>query len=285
MSKPTGAAVAARAVQAVAEGHTYAEMDCQAMVEYCVQQCGGCMAYAGSNDMARNAVTGLWPLAQAKQLGKLMPGAGLFIHEPSGAEPVRYRADGLGNFSHVGFYVGDNALTDVDKKGNSRVCDCVHSSATMKRVAGSTLKNAWTHVGWFREIEYSAPETAAESVATDGTVSAATAEDTEATDSAEGATAFTASASEAAPADVTGYYTVKRGCKGGAVHRLQTWLGDLGYDLGISGADGDFGAATLAAAVAFQQREGLKADGVIGPKSWAALAAERFAALQASAST
>ena len=34
MSKPTGEAVAAKAVAAVAEGHTYAEMDCQAFVEY-----------------------------------------------------------------------------------------------------------------------------------------------------------------------------------------------------------------------------------------------------------
>ena len=33
MSKPTGAAVAAKAIATVAEGHTYDEMDCQALVE------------------------------------------------------------------------------------------------------------------------------------------------------------------------------------------------------------------------------------------------------------
>ena len=30
------------------------------------------------------------------------------------------------------------------------------------------------------------------------------------------------------PVDVTGYYTVKRGCKGGAVEAVQSWLVDLG---------------------------------------------------------
>ena len=41
MSKPTGAAVAAKAIAAVAEGRTYAEMDCQAFAEYYVNGCGG----------------------------------------------------------------------------------------------------------------------------------------------------------------------------------------------------------------------------------------------------
>ena len=79
MGKPTGAMVAAKAVAAVSEGHTYAEMDCQALVEYCVNQCGGKMAYAGSNDMARN-VAYLATLENAKAEGKLVPGAGLLIH-------------------------------------------------------------------------------------------------------------------------------------------------------------------------------------------------------------
>ena len=47
-----------------------------------------------------------------------------------------------------------DALTDVDKNGNARSCDVVHSSATMGRVAGSTLQNGWTHVGWAHEIDY-----------------------------------------------------------------------------------------------------------------------------------
>lgn len=146
--------MAAAAVQAVGVGYTYDEMDCQAFVEYCVKQAGGRMDYRGSNDMARNAVW-LGTLENAKAAGKLVPGAGMLIHEDTEANlPAKYRGDGLGDFSHVGLYVGENALTDVDKNGDARSCDVVHSSATMGRVAGSTLANGWTHAMWFPEIDY-----------------------------------------------------------------------------------------------------------------------------------
>ena len=154
--KPTGCAVAARAVQAVGEGIAYRELDCQAFVEACVADCGGAMAYAGSNDMARNGVSWLGTLAEARAAGRLIPGAALFIHESNGGEPARYRADGLGNYSHVGLYAGANALTDTDRNGVLRACDAVHSSATMGRVAGTTLQNGWTHAGWFKAIDYGA---------------------------------------------------------------------------------------------------------------------------------
>lgn len=152
--KPTGESVAAAAVQAVGVGYTYEEMDCQAFVEHCVKQAGGAMSYRGSNDMARHAAW-LGTLENAKAAGKLVPGAGMLIHEDTEANlPAKYRGDGLGDFSHVGLYVGENALTDTDKNGKSRSCDVVHSSSSMGRVAGSTLKNGWTHVLWFPEIDY-----------------------------------------------------------------------------------------------------------------------------------
>lgn len=154
--KPTGAAVSAAAVQAVGVGYTYDELDCQALVEHCVKQAGGRMDYRGSNDMARHAAW-LGTLENAQAGGMLVPGALLFIHEDNESSlPARYRGDGLGDFSHVGLYTGPNALTDTDKSGRRRACDVVHSSATMGRVAGSTLQNGWTHVGWAREIDYGA---------------------------------------------------------------------------------------------------------------------------------
>ena len=152
--KPTGTDVAATAVQAAHVGYTYEDMDCQAFIEHCARQAGGSMDYSGSNDMARRAAW-LGTLADARAQGRLVPGAGLLIREETDANlPARYAGDGLGDFSHVGLYVGENALTDVDKNGNARSCDVVHSSATMGRVAGSTLANGWTHVLWFPEIDY-----------------------------------------------------------------------------------------------------------------------------------
>lgn len=261
--KPTGSAVAKRAMAAVAEGHNYAEMDCQAFVEFCVTECGGSMAYAGSNDMYRNAATYLATIANAKAEGKLVPGVGLLIvEEVSDGTPAKYRGDGLGDATHVGFYVGETALTDVDKNGKSRVCNVVHSSSTMGRVAGSTMANGWTHVILFEEIDYRMDVSG---IAVGGTLTAA---DT-VKDNPE---------SLANTADVSKFFTVKRGCMGGAVRRLQTWLNDLqGGDL--LAEDGDFGPATDAAVRAFQATQGLTVDGIVGQKTWAALAEVREAAM------
>ena len=65
------------------------------------------------------------------------------------------------------------------------------------------------------------------------------------------------------PASVTGSEnTLEMGCKGSDVKKLQKRLKDLGYLNGT--ADGDFGAATEAAVIAFQEHNGLNADGKAG---------------------
>lgn len=154
--KPRAVQLARAAVQAVGVGYTYDEMDCQAFIEHCARQAGGAMDYLGTNDMARRAAW-LGTLSQAQAEGRLVPGAGLLIREETEANlPARYASGGLGDFSHAGLYVGPDALTDTDKTGRMRSCDAVHSSATMGRVAGSTLQNGWTHVLWFPEIDYGA---------------------------------------------------------------------------------------------------------------------------------
>lgn len=152
--KPRAVQLARAAVQAVGVGYTYDELDCQAFVEHCARQAGGAMDYLGTNDMARRAAW-LGTLSQAQAEGRLVPGAGLLIREETEENlPARYAGDGLGDFSHAGLYVGPDALTDTDKTGRMRSCDAVHSSATMGRVAGSTLQNGWTHAIWFPEIDY-----------------------------------------------------------------------------------------------------------------------------------
>lgn len=149
MAKPTGEKCAKIAVDSLAKGFTYSQHDCQDYMEWVVKQAGGSMSYPGSNGMARacHAAGKMWTLSEAKKLGKLVKGAFVFIHEEHG-EPSKYVSDGYGNYSHVGMYVGENALKDKDKNGKERVCNVMHSSSTMGRVAGSTLANGFTHVGW-----------------------------------------------------------------------------------------------------------------------------------------
>ena len=58
---------------------------------------------------------------------------------------------------------------------------------------------------------------------------------------------------------------LKRGKDGEDVRKLQEALIKLGYSCGSYGADGDFGAGTEAAVIAFQQKNNLDDDGEAGP--------------------
>lgn len=64
---------------------------------------------------------------------------------------------------------------------------------------------------------------------------------------------------------------LSKGSKGNAVKALQTLLIGYGYSCGSSGADGDFGSATLSAVKTYQKAKGLTVDGVVGAKTWGAL--------------
>lgn len=117
---------------------TYDQEDCQAFIEQTVKRAGGVMRdYRGSNDMYRNACSEIVPLA----IARLQPGMLLFIVEHDGGELDQYKADGLGNASHVGWYTGG-------------IYEVVHSSDTRGGVAPSTLKNGWTHAGYAKELSY-----------------------------------------------------------------------------------------------------------------------------------
>ena len=61
---------------------------------------------------------------------------------------------------------------------------------------------------------------------------------------------------------------LKRGARGPAVALLQRLLYEKGTPLAV---DGTFGPATEAAVLAFQVQAGLVTDGVVGPRTWAAL--------------
>jgi putative chitinase len=63
--------------------------------------------------------------------------------------------------------------------------------------------------------------------------------------------------------------TLKMGSKGARVKDLQKKLKELGFNPGA--IDGDFGPAVQTALIAFQKSKGLLADGIAGPRTFAAL--------------
>lgn len=64
---------------------------------------------------------------------------------------------------------------------------------------------------------------------------------------------------------------LNRGDKGDKVKQLQKDLIELGYNLGILGADGRFGSATEKAVIKFQKDFSLTADGIVGENTQAAI--------------
>lgn len=98
----------------------YADADCQAFCELVLKDLGIRQAngkpynWKGSNDMARHAVSWLGTKEECIQkFGYIPLGAWAFIWEnKTGKEKERGYNDGLGNFSHIGIFVGDNVVRD-----------------------------------------------------------------------------------------------------------------------------------------------------------------------------
>lgn len=67
---------------------------------------------------------------------------------------------------------------------------------------------------------------------------------------------------------INDYPTLKRGNRGNKTRLLQFLLQNYGYNLS---RDGIFGQQTETAVINFQQKNGLKADGIVGPLTWAKL--------------
>ena len=70
------------------------------------------------------------------------------------------------------------------------------------------------------------------------------------------------------PGTSTSKPQIQRGSTGDAVKELQQHLSRLGYPVG---ADGIFGSTTETMVKRFQAANGIGADGIVGPKTWAAL--------------
>lgn len=125
----TGKQYADQAKDKKYEKLTYDNVDCQAFCELVLKDIGvrksngAVYNWKGSNDIARNACSWIGTKEECiKQFGFIPLGAWAFIWDNTGKEKERGYYDGLGNYSHIGIYVGDNIVRDStrykDSKGN-----------------------------------------------------------------------------------------------------------------------------------------------------------------------
>ena len=108
----------------------------------------------------------------------------------------------------------------------------IHCSGTVKR--GKTSDSGWTHFGLPKGL-------------------------------------YTAEELEKLRETIPVHPTLRRGDIGEAVRQMQVLLIIASYPVGTAGADGIFGSGTESGVLAFQADNGLIADGICGPKTWAAL--------------
>lgn len=216
-------------------GVPYSKMDCQAFVEQCLRDCGLNRNLAGSNAWFREVRSHGWvgtPEECTSIYGGVPTGAFLFILKHDGGEPEKYKADGLGNASHIGICTGttgEGAIHSSSSKG--MVCE--------SKFKGKTIPNGgWNRVGLWDSVDY---------------------------------INFSPQEPAPKPVPAPSHPLLRKGSKGSAVQELQRELIELGYDLSPWGADGDFGNKTRSAVIQFQTEHGLEIDGVVGPMTWAAL--------------
>ncbi len=146
---PSTPTVSARTVSLMGDkylGRTYSQMDCQAFVEQCLADAGLNVNLTGSNAWYRAMTWVGTPEECRTKFGSIPVGAFLYILEQNGREPNQYKADGLGNASHIGIYIG-------------RELGAIHSSYSRGGVyyssfTGTTINGGWNRVGLWSELDY-----------------------------------------------------------------------------------------------------------------------------------
>ena len=106
---------------------TYDNVDCQAFCELVLkdigvrQPNGSVYNWKGSNDIARHACSWIGTKEECiRQFGFIPLGAWAFIWDNTGNEKKRGYYDGLGNYSHIGIYIGDDIVRDSTRYKNSK---------------------------------------------------------------------------------------------------------------------------------------------------------------------
>ena len=105
----------------------YADADCQAFVEIVLRDIGVRDSsgkpynWKGSNDIARHACSWIGTKEDAiKKFGSIPEGSWAFIWEnKTGKEKERGYYDNLGNYSHIGIYVGQSTVRDSTRYKDS----------------------------------------------------------------------------------------------------------------------------------------------------------------------
>lgn len=118
----------------VANGTSEGAVDCSGAFTYWYRQAGSTM-YHGSNTMWRKYTIERGRIGEIE----LVPGMAVFKMRKDGKEPSAYKNDGLGNFYHIGLYIGDNQV--IEAKGTNYGCVI------------SKLKD-WSHAAKLKYTEY-----------------------------------------------------------------------------------------------------------------------------------
>ena len=226
-------------------GMSMAGMDCQGLVEWCLMQAGIPKSecnYAGSNAHYRACVWTGSPEECKKAFGEVPAGAALFILEQDGNEPDKYKADGIGNASHIGLWTGKTSIAASASKGK----------VIESNFRGRSINGGWNRVGLLPWVDYGLTMDQA-AVLTKPETLATTAKST--------------------LKPMYSHLRFELGCMGDGTREIQTALNLCGADPALH-IDGEFGEKTDAAVRAFQRSKGLTTDGIVGRDTWAALIAQ-----------
>jgi hypothetical protein len=106
-------------------------VDCSGAFTYAFRQLGGYM-YHGSNTMWRKYTTEKGKIGQIA----LEPGMAVFRWRKSGKEPAAYKSDGLGDFYHVGLFIGNGEVIDAKSTKSGVVKESVSGWPYAAKLAG-----------------------------------------------------------------------------------------------------------------------------------------------------
>jgi hypothetical protein len=230
-------------------GMSYKGADCQGLYEMFMIHASvpaSEINLTGSNAHYRAHRYVCTPEECKKLFGSIPKGVTLFILKQDGGEPDKYKADGLGNADHMGYWTGKESI--AASAGSKKVIK--------SNFKGKTINGGWNRVGfdWHTVYDFTAKQQATLDGLSSGIPETAVETVTIATCSAY-KPKFTR-------------FRWREGDKGDATREIQNGLTTLGYGLAV---DGDFGPKTTAAVIDFQSTHGLTADGVVGEYTWAAL--------------